>query len=96
LSQIKVEKHIFSKTSQEVLYPTGPVRYHRHVVAHDEEDQIMGRDARLDALNTRHSELEARLESESSRPLPDNSLIATLKRQKLAIKDEMNRMAHPS
>jgi hypothetical protein len=56
----------------------------------------MGRDARLDALRSRHSELEARLESESSRPLPDNSLIATLKRQKLAIKDEMSRMAHPA
>lgn len=56
----------------------------------------MGRDARLDALQIRHSELEARLESESSRPMPDTSLIATLKRQKLAIKDEMSRMAHPA
>lgn len=56
----------------------------------------MGRDARLDALHVRHSELEARLESETSRPLPDNGLIATLKRQKLAIKDEMARMAHPA
>ncbi|KAA5606479.1 DUF465 domain-containing protein [Roseospira marina] len=56
----------------------------------------MGRDARMDALNTRHTELEARLDSESSRPQPDTSLIATLKRQKLAIKDEMARMAHPS
>jgi len=56
----------------------------------------MGRDARMDALNTRHSELEDRLEDETARPLPDSSLIATLKRQKLAIKDEMARMAKPN
>jgi len=56
----------------------------------------MGRDARLDALNTRHVELEGRLQDETARPLPDTSLIAALKRQKLAIKDEMARMAKPS
>jgi hypothetical protein len=53
----------------------------------------MGRDARLDALNSRHTELETLLEHETARPMPDSSLIATLKRQKLAIKDEMTRMA---
>jgi len=53
----------------------------------------MGRDARLDALRSRHTELDTILESESARPMPDTSLIATLKRQKLAIKDEMARMA---
>ncbi|MBB4286420.1 YdcH family protein [Roseospira goensis] len=52
----------------------------------------MGRDARLDALHSRHTELEALLENETTRPMPDSSLIATLKRQKLAIKDEMARM----
>ena len=56
----------------------------------------MGRDARLDALHSRHSELEVLLESETARPMPDTSLIATLKRQKLAIKDEMARMATAS
>ncbi|MBB4265010.1 YdcH family protein [Roseospira visakhapatnamensis] len=55
----------------------------------------MGRDARLDALNSRHSELDDRLQDETTRPLPDSSLIAALKRQKLAIKDEMARMARP-
>lgn len=56
----------------------------------------MGRDARLDALHVRHSELDSLLQNESSRPLPDSNLIVTLKRQKLAIKDEMTRMATPT
>jgi len=56
----------------------------------------MGRDARLDALTNRHSELEDRLQDETARPMPDSSLIAALKRQKLAIKDEMARMGRPN
>ncbi len=56
----------------------------------------MGRDARLDALRNRHTELDTILATESAKPQPDTSLIATLKRQKLAIKDEMVRMSAPA
>ncbi|HAQ01295.1 YdcH family protein [Rhodospirillum rubrum] len=52
----------------------------------------MGQDARKDALNNRHAELEERLEHEATRPIPDTSVVTTLKRQKLRIKDEIHRM----
>jgi hypothetical protein len=52
----------------------------------------MGQDARKDALQFRHAELEDRLDNEFTRPSPDTSAIAELKRQKLRIKDEIARM----
>ena len=41
------------------------------------------------ALKTRHAKLEEILENEVSRPHPDQSLIAGIKKQKLRIKDEL-------
>lgn len=41
------------------------------------------------SLQTRHEELDTRLEKELSRPLPDQALIADLKKQKLRLKDEI-------
>jgi hypothetical protein len=52
----------------------------------------MGQDARKDALQYRHAELEDRLDNEFSRPAPDAAMIAEIKRQKLRIKDELARM----
>jgi hypothetical protein len=52
----------------------------------------MGQDARKDALQYRHAELEDRLDNEFSRPAPDVEMIAEIKRQKLRIKDELARM----
>lgn len=52
----------------------------------------MGQDARKEALLDRHAELEAMLEREETRPLPDDSLLSDWKRQKLRIKDELHRM----
>lgn len=46
-------------------------------------------DRRIQALKELHSELEAALEAEEARPLPDSLEIASLKRKKLAIKDEI-------
>jgi hypothetical protein len=43
----------------------------------------------MESLQTRHEELETRLELELSRPLPDQALIVELKKQKLRIKDEI-------
>ena len=46
----------------------------------------------LAALEAKHAGLEARIVSELQRPAPDLAAVATLKKQKLKLKDEM---AHP-
>lgn len=43
--------------------------------------------AHTSALAARHADLEARLEAEAHRPLPDSAAIAQLKKAKLRIKD---------
>ncbi len=43
----------------------------------------------LESLQTHHAELEQQIEQELARPMPDQALIADLKKQKLRIKDEM-------
>ena len=43
----------------------------------------------MNSLQTRHEELENQLEKELNRPLPDQSLIVDLKKQKLRIKDKI-------
>jgi len=47
---------------------------------------------RIDALKARHAALEAAIQDESNRPLPDTTRIHDLKRQKLKIKDEIAQM----
>ena len=54
----------------------------------------MGQDARLDTLREKHAELEHQIEEEENRPLPDNTIVHSLKKQKLRIKDELQRQAH--
>ena len=46
----------------------------------------------IEALQKKHAELETELEDENSRPMPDMEATAGLKRQKLAIKDEIVRL----
>lgn len=41
------------------------------------------------ALQAKHAGLEARLNSELQRPAPDTAALATLKKQKLRLKDEI-------
>lgn len=43
----------------------------------------------LDYLQREHSRLDGEIQEEESRPLPDQLLIARLKKLKLAIKDQM-------
>ena len=43
----------------------------------------------LAALQAKHAGLEARIVNELQRPAPDASVIASLKKQKLRLKDEM-------
>ncbi len=45
--------------------------------------------AHTSALMARHASLEAKLEREAQRPLPDIAEIAALKKAKLKIKDEL-------
>ncbi len=41
----------------------------------------------LSALRIKHAELESKLDKESSRPHPDDTLVHNLKKQKLHLKD---------
>ncbi|PZW46754.1 hypothetical protein C8P66_10833 [Humitalea rosea] len=47
--------------------------------------------ARLRALEERHAALERRIESEDGRPQPDNAALSQLKRDKLRLKEEMQK-----
>jgi hypothetical protein len=47
---------------------------------------------RIDSLRARHAWLDEKLESEAGRPHPDDIVVHDLKRQKLAIKDEIARL----
>ncbi len=43
----------------------------------------------ISALQAKHAGLDARIKAETSRPMPDAVLLATLKKQKLRLKEEM-------
>lgn len=45
----------------------------------------------LEALNARHAMLDGRIAAEMIRPIPDSTTLAELKRQKLKLKEEMQR-----
>jgi hypothetical protein len=47
---------------------------------------------RLRALEDRHAALEARIADEDNRPRPDADQLARLKREKLRLKEEMERL----
>ncbi len=46
---------------------------------------------RIESLKARHAALETAIEEETRRPSPNEVQIGDLKRQKLKIKDEINR-----
>jgi hypothetical protein len=48
---------------------------------------------RLCVLQRHHTVLERAIEAESSRPLPDTIFISEMKRTKLRIKDQLERIA---
>lgn len=50
----------------------------------------------MSALRTKHAELEEKLDREENRPLPDTSLIHSLKKQKLMLKDIMTQETMPA
>jgi hypothetical protein len=47
---------------------------------------------RIRALETRHQDLESRIAAEGLRPRPDETALARLKREKLQLKEEMERL----
>ncbi len=52
----------------------------------------MNLQSRFEALQTRHASLDARIDAEVQRPLPDSDELTKLKREKLRIKEEMERL----
>ncbi len=46
----------------------------------------------VDALQIKHSGLDARLRDELTRPAPDAAMIQDIKKQKLKIKEEISRL----
>lgn len=49
----------------------------------------MTKPASVETLRTEHAKLEAKLDEETHRPLPDEDLIKEIKREKLRIKDQI-------
>lgn len=54
----------------------------------------MALEAHLQSLNQRHQELEAQLTTEMKHPHPDDTRVHELKRLKLRIKDQIERLRH--
>lgn len=50
----------------------------------------------LSALQNKHAELDEKLDREENRPLPDTTIIHSLKKQKLHLKDVMNQETVPA
>ena len=46
----------------------------------------------ISALQTKHADIERQIQAEITRPLPDETLVAQLKRKKLKIKEELSRL----
>ena len=54
----------------------------------------MALDAHLVELSEKHRSLDRKIEEELARPTADDLKIAELKRQKLRLKDEIERLKH--
>lgn len=46
----------------------------------------------IQTLEEKHAQLEKKVSAESARPLPDFTLITSLKKQKLLLKEEIRRL----
>jgi hypothetical protein len=49
----------------------------------------------VESLRSKHAYLERQIDDEMHRPLPDQSTLSRLKREKLRVKDEIARMDDP-
>jgi hypothetical protein len=52
----------------------------------------MTEDEHIGSLKAKHARLDRELREEQLRPMPDSVVIASLKREKLKLKDEMARL----
>jgi hypothetical protein len=50
----------------------------------------------VESLRSKHAHLEQQIDDELHRPLPDQSILTRLKREKLRIKDEIARLGGSS
>lgn len=48
----------------------------------------------VSALHAKHADIDQQLRAESCRPMPDTYRLASLKKRKLAIKEEIAGLAH--
>ena len=55
----------------------------------------MSLESRLESLKARHATLERSIAEEDLRPKPDSTTLGRLKREKLRLKEEMERMRAP-
>ena len=55
----------------------------------------MNLQSRIDSLKGRHASLEARIGEEDQRPQPNAESLARLKREKLRLKEELERLRAP-
>ena len=53
----------------------------------------MSVESRMQSLKGRHATLEARIADEDVRPRPDETVIGRLKREKLRLKEELDRLS---
>lgn len=52
----------------------------------------MSLQSRMESLKARHAELESRIADEDQRPKPDPEVVSRLKREKLHLKEELERL----
>ncbi len=52
----------------------------------------MSLQSRFESLQNRHASIDAKIGDEGQRPMPDNEALARLKREKLRLKEEMERL----
>ncbi|MEX2614817.1 MAG: YdcH family protein [Alphaproteobacteria bacterium] len=62
------------------------------ITAENRGSSTKSAEPRISSLKKRHASLESALDHEVGRPMPDAGTVAHLKREKLAIKDELQRL----
>ena len=53
----------------------------------------MALEQHLEMMKKRHLELDSKISAENARPAPDESFLIQLKKQKLILKDDINRLS---
>lgn len=49
----------------------------------------------VDSLRHKHAHLEHLIDEELHRPMPDQAVVARMKKEKLRLKEEIERLRHP-